>query len=573
MNSAQASVPYSAVQVLSGIDADLYLKIFEAQKKGQWKHADKLVKNLSNKLLLGHVKAQRFLHPTKYRSRYKELKDWLNIYSDHPQAVRIYKLALRRKPKNWRMPKVPQRLKTKVKARAPLANGIRIKGKKLTRSDRLKAKHVQRSVRRSLRRGHTLATKRTLQTRNARRYLSDGQYDQLTARLGFAYFTDGLDKWALKWAVKAAERSGKLVPEAHWTAGLASWRLGRKDAAAHHFEHAARSSSSATWFQSAAAFWAARANLVNQQPEKVNDWLERASIYPRTFYGLLARHILGKPVDFRWTPPPLHSANIKELSNQPRGKRGMALLQIGNTYLAEREFKELARSADDPLAKIILALAAQQNMASLAVRLDSRLYPRGGGYDGAAYPIPAWVPADGFLVDRALIYALIRQESRFNPNAKSRAGARGLMQLMPRTARFVARAKGIKYQSWRKLYQPKINLTIGQRYIEMLLKNPMIKGDLFLMAAAWNGGPGNLNKWRKRSNHLNDPLFLIESLPSRETRNFIERVLANLWIYRHRLNQETPSLDAIAAGKRPVYTALGDNVREIAENNGIRKQN
>ena len=573
MNSAQANVPYSAVQVLSGIDADLYLKIFEAQKKGQWKHADKLVKNLSNKLLLGHVKAQRFLHPTKYRSRYKELKDWLNIYSDHPQAVRIYKLALRRKPKNWRMPKVPQRLKTKVKARAPLANGIRIKGKKLTRSDRLKAKHVQRSVRRSLRRGHTLAAKRTLQTRNARRYLSDGQYDQLTARLGFAYFTDGLDKWALKWAVKAAERSGKLVPEAHWTAGLASWRLGRKDAAAHHFEHAARSSSSATWFQSAAAFWAARANLVNQQPEKVNDWLERASIYPRTFYGLLARQILGNPVDFRWAPPPLHATNIKELSNQPRGKRGMALLQIGNTYLAEREFRDLARGADDRLAKSILALAAQHNMASLAVRLDSRLYPRGGGYDGAAYPIPAWTPADGFLVDRALIYALIRQESRFNPNAKSRAGARGLMQLMPRTARFVARAKGIKYQSWRKLYQPKINLTIGQRYIEMLLKNPMIKGDLFLMAAAWNGGPGNLNKWRKRSNHLNDPLFLIESLPSRETRHFIERVLANLWIYRHRLNQGTPSLDAIAAGKRPVYTALGDNVREIAENNGIRKQN
>jgi len=571
MSSAQANVPYSAVEILSRTDTDLYLKIFNVQKKGQWKQADKLVKKLSNKLLLGHVLAQRFLHPTKYRSRYKELKGWLNGYSDHPQAVRIYKLALRRKPKNWRMPKVPQRLTTKSKARAPMVNGIRIKGKKLIRADRLKAKRLQRSVRHSLRRGHTLAAKRTLQTRNAKRYLSDGQYDQLAARLGFAYFTDGLDKWALKWAVNAAERSGKLVPEAHWTAGLASWRLGKKDTAVRHFEDAARSSSSARWFQSAAAFWAARANLVNRQPEKVNDWLERASIYPRTFYGLLARHILGKPADFRWTPPPLHSANIKELSNQPRGKRGMALLQIGNSYLAEREFQELARSADDPLAKTILALAAQHNMASLAVRLDSRLYPRGGGYDGAAYPIPAWVPADGFLVDRALIYALIRQESRFNPKAKSRAGARGLMQLMPRTARFVARAKGIKYQSWRKLYQPKINLTIGQRYIEMLLKDPMIKGDLFLMAAAWNGGPGNLNKWRKRSDHLNDPLFLIESLPSRETRHFIERVLANLWIYRYRLKQETPSLDAIAAGKRPVYTALGDDVREVAENNGIPK--
>ena len=195
--------------------------------------------------------AQRFLHPTKYRSRYKELKDWLHLYSDHPQAVRIYKLALRRKPKNWRMPKTPQRLKTKVKARAPKAKGIRIKGKKLIRADRLKAKHLQRSVRRFLRRGHTLAAKRTLQTPNAKRYLSAGQYDQLAARLGFAYLTDGLDKWALKWAVKAAERSGKLVPEAHWTAGLASWRLGKKNTATHHFEEAARSSSSATWFQSA----------------------------------------------------------------------------------------------------------------------------------------------------------------------------------------------------------------------------------------------------------------------------------------------------------------------------------
>ena len=247
MSSAQANAPYSAVEVLSRSDATLYLKIFKVQEKGQWKHADKLVKNLANKLLLGHVMAQRFLHPTKYRSRYKELKEWLNIYSDHPQAVRIYKLALRRKPKNWRMPKTPQRLKTKVKARAPMANGIKIKGKKLIRADRLKAKHLQRSVRRFLRRGHTLAAKRTLQTPNAKRYLSDGQYDQLAAHLGFAYFTDGLDKWALKWAVKAAERSGKLVPEAHWTAGLASWRLGKKDTAAHHFEEAAGSSSSATW--------------------------------------------------------------------------------------------------------------------------------------------------------------------------------------------------------------------------------------------------------------------------------------------------------------------------------------
>ena len=95
----------------------------------------------------------------------------------------------------------------------------------------------------------------------------------------------------------------------------------------------------------------------------------------------------------------------------------------------------------------------------------------------------------------------------------------------------------------------KINLTLGQRYIEILLADPKIQGDLFLMAAAWNGGPGNLNKWRRNTDDLNDPLFFIESLPSRETRIFLERVLSNLWIYRNRLGQHAPSLDAIAEGR------------------------
>ena len=90
------------------------------------------------------------------------------------------------------------------------------------------------------------------------------------------------------------------------------------------------------------------------------------------------------------------------------------------------------------------------------------------------------------------------------------------------------------------------------------------------MAAAWNGGPGNLNKWRRRIDYMSDPLFFIESLPSRETRIFIERVLSNLWIYRNRFGQRTPSLDAIAAGEWPVYVDLGQQAEEMAESDGPR---
>ena len=109
-------------------------------------------------------------------------------------------------------------------------------------------------------------------------------------------------------------------------------------------------------------------------------------------------------------------------------------------------------------------------------------------------------------------------------------------------------------------------MMLGQQYIKILLQNKKINGDLFLMAAAWNGGPGNLNKWRSNTNHMDDPLFFIESIPSRETRIFIEKVLANLWVYRVRLGQPTPSLDAIAAGHWPVYKAFDNTPALLAGN-------
>jgi soluble lytic murein transglycosylase len=107
---------------------------------------------------------------------------------------------------------------------------------------------------------------------------------------------------------------------------------------------------------------------------------------------------------------------------------------------------------------------------------------------------------------------------------------------------------------------------LGQKYIKILLRDTKINGDLFFMAAAWNGGPGNLNKWRVNNNYMDDPLFFIESIPSRETRNFVEKVLTNLWIYRDRLGQPTPSLDAIAAGKWPLYKAFDNTPTQLAGN-------
>ncbi|MEC8164825.1 MAG: lytic transglycosylase domain-containing protein, partial [Pseudomonadota bacterium] len=177
--------------------------------------------------------------------------------------------------------------------------------------------------------------------------------------------------------------------------------------------------------------------------------------------------------------------------------------------------------------------------------------------------MPDWVPKDGYKVDRAMIFALIRQESGFKPKAKSKAGARGLMQLMPRTAGFMA---GKRFRGHRRhaLFNPEYNIELGQSYVQHLLAFPGIDGNLFYTTVAYNGGPGNLNRWRRTSEYQDDPLLFIESVPSRETRAFVERVLTNLWIYRYRLGQPTPSLDAIAAGTWPRYNRLDPNSKKVA---------
>ncbi|MEQ8228497.1 MAG: transglycosylase SLT domain-containing protein [Rhodospirillales bacterium] len=578
--AAVAPVPVTpesvAPRTLSDADAELYRRIFDVQEDGDWKQADRLIAKLSDKLLMGHVMAQRYLHPRKYRSSYKELKAWMAEFADHPQAGRIYKLSLRRRPSNWRMPEKPDVLPLRPafmdeEAEADQTDAEEeqkapkiLPAKRLSRSQARQARAIKYRIVRALRRGHTLVGKRLIQSADAKRLLSDAEMDQAKVRLGTRYFFDRRTEWAAQWLDTALKRSGKYLPDGHWTLGLIAWKAKNYEKATFHFIEAADIGFDDEWMDGAANFWAARGLLITRKPERVTHYLAGAAKHARTFYGLLAARILGQKVSYKWSSPPVVSGAITRIVETPRGRRAMALVQTGNERGAERELRNLARLSDKTQALAILALADAGGMAGLAVRLSDRMFPDGGGFDGAAYPVPSWEPQDGFTVDRALVYAFIRQESKFNPKAKSWAGARGLMQLMPRTASFVARDSSLHRHHRRKLYDPDLNLKLGQKYIDMLLVEPHIQGDLLLLAAAWNGGPGNLNKWRRRTEYTDDPLLFIETIPAFETRHFVERVLANLWIYRDRLGQDKPSLDALAAGQWPVYKALGHGKLEVA---------
>jgi len=269
---------------------------------------------------------------------------------------------------------------------------------------------------------------------------------------------------------------------------------------------------------------------------------------------------------FNWAPPPLAGDALRELAAAPGGRRAVMLLQVGEERRAEVELKALFGRTSPDLARAMLALADRAQMPSLAMRLGSLLVHSGSDlFDSTAYPAPPLTAKDGGVLDRELILALIRQESAFNPKAKSHAGARGLMQLMPRTAGFVAKDRRLGGAQRNQLFDPELNLKLGQKYIDILLGDVRIKGDLFRLLTAWNGGPGNLNKWSRKVKHNDDPLLFIESIPSRETRIFVERVLTNYWIYRIRFNQPLASMDAVARGKWPHYTSERELAVEVAE--------
>lgn len=544
----------SPPQVLGDADLALYEQIFDLQRRGQWALADRARNKLSDDVLDGYVLAQRYLHPL-YKVRFGELKAWLDDYADHPAATDIHSLAKRR------MGEGDGKLKSPVRKR--VAGSVMLAGEGASNWEAITREggaHLEAKARAKLRRlearfrslikaGELAAAAEMLSAPELTRLADKADLDAMAAVLASHYFSEGNDSRALALALPAAERSGDVLPQVHWTAGMAQWRMGRPEQSRRHFEAVANADGS-PWMVSAGAYWAARANLLAKRPQVVNHWLEIAASHPRTFYGLLARRALGLPISFTWESTPFTDVDSDIVLRTPTGRRALALLQLGKRDEAEEEMRRLAVGATPALARAMLSLAHIAEMPELALVLGGAVAARDGRFhDNADFPVPGWTPSNGWTVDRALVLAFARQESGFDPRAKSPAGAVGLMQLMPATARHLAGGS----LNPEKLFDPTYNLALGQAYIQRLLADPVIDGNLFKLAAAYNSGPGNLGRWLDKMNYRDDPLLFIESMPSRETRGFVEKVMTNLWIYRARLGQPMTSLDAVVAGDWPLY--------------------
>ncbi|MGI9391989.1 MAG: transglycosylase SLT domain-containing protein, partial [Parvibaculales bacterium] len=365
-------------------------------------------------------------------------------------------------------------------------------------------------------------------------------------------------------------RSQKEIPEINWYAGLAAWRIGEYKKAAEHFTRLSKAAFSENDERAAGAFWAARCHIILGNDKKAVQFLNFARDQGLHFYAMLAERRLYGPIQISWIFSGGNGEEIEKLRNHKAVQRARALNQIGRGEMGEGELLTLHGRLSSQLDSALISLAESEGFAALQIAVaDEIRHDLTTGImavPAGLFPVPSYEPESGFTLDQALLLALIRQESGFKRRAKSSAGARGLMQLMPTTAAFISKDKSLRRRTGRdKLYRDELNLDLGQEYLEIMLKNETAKNNLVFALGAYNAGPGNMRRWFKDVQFDGDPLLFLESLPVRETRHYLANVLTNLWAYRKRLGQDTPSLDALAAGLWPLYLSLD-------KNNGVKAE-
>jgi soluble lytic murein transglycosylase len=331
--------------------------------------------------------------------------------------------------------------------------------------------------------------------------------------------------------------------------GLAEWKVGSLSEAAATFANTATMINVSDDDRAASAFWAARAALRRQRPEAYLSWLQQAANTGSTFYGLLAGRLLGQGFGPTGISATLTEADVIAVDATPQGHLAFALLQVGEREQAALALRALwpQIKADPAFGRSVMAVAARAGLMDVTVALAGRLPDPANEIAGAKLPLPALYPAGGFTIDPALVYALTRTESGFDPYAKSPVGARGLMQLMPETARYIRREEGLSGS----ITNPSDNLALGQAYVRYLGEQPGIDDNLLAVLASYNAGPSAAASWYQNLTANSDPLMFIESIPTDQTRRFVKQVLADSWLYAEQIGLKPASLNTLAEGYFP----------------------
>ncbi len=291
------------------------------------------------------------------------------------------------------------------------------------------------------------------------------------------------------------------------------------------------------------AYWAARAAETMKDAKEADLWYRIAAKRPTVYYGQLAEARLRPGRGIRLPPDPQPGPALTKAFMEHELSRAMRILSEAGSKGYLRQFAiALSSAGKSPEWRALSGrLARAIGRPDLAIAVAKKSSREGRVLIQAGYPalIPPRVSSgpDPYPVEVPLVLAMIRQESAYYPEAVSHAGARGMMQLLPRTAYRVARNNKLPYSKSRLTSDADYNLILGQIYLAGLIKE--FKGSYIMALAAYNAGPSRVRKWARNNGDPRgkdvDAIDWVEMIPFEETRNYVQRVLENLQVYRLRL--------------------------------------
>ena len=542
--------------VLDDENASLYTQIFMLQDKEKIDAAMKLEKQLSDDLLMSEVLYQRYISKT-YHTKGREVAAWQNKYYDLPGAERMEKLA--------KIKKVAVR---GAKLPRTISGGGSIEA---AQSETWTAKKYSGSVNKkigqfksAIRSGSTKTARKILEDGAFKRKLTESDYGRLAGRLAYVYYTNGEYELAKKWGFVSSDEYSEY---GLWTMGLLYFKEEKFKESEKYFGRILELDQINDARKTEAAFWAGRAADMAGQHSQARKYWTIAAAHPMAFYGALSATMLGHVPQYEFFEQDYTDDDIDALRETKYGKIALALIQVGRSERAEQYLKLLiTRDVSDRTLHAVNSVATAYNLPRVSIQASSVVRDRGileiddDIIYSAQYPLPDWEPMGGWSIDRALLLAITKQESNFRTNAKSGAGASGLMQLMPSTAKLVVRKNKLSMSDI-DISNPEHNMFLGQQYIVDLLAHPNISNNIIKMLAAYNAGMGTLVKFEK-SFETYDPLLYIESFPAYETRGYIKRVMSNLWLYRAKLGQPLTSMRELADGEWPLYNSEDEYVQQ-----------
>lgn len=353
--------------------------------------------------------------------------------------------------------------------------------------------------------------------------------------------------------------NGENKAEAEFFAGwVALIKLNDTNAAVNHFHLLAEAGTSPIT-QGRANYWLGRAyearnnpglNGINPDITEAENFYAKGGQYIYSFYGQLAAEKAGvKEIVLGKDPVPTQ-ADRDRFNNRDMVKAARMLGQLGETDY----FRQIVLTLDTVLPNaeeeaLLVDLTANYDTQIMAMKVARMSMQRGFYLPERAYPVRD-VP-DVPSPEKAFVLAITRQESGFDPSVRSRANARGMMQLIPSTARAVARRLGAGY-SESKLYEPEYNMTLGAYHLGELVTR--FDGSYIMAAAGYNAGPTRMSQWVADCGEPRGPnadsLSFIECMPLRETRDYMMRVTENMRVYRARLSGGRAPLTAMADVQR-----------------------